>query len=80
MIGGMLAFALATWVLSLILERAVIPYAILRGSPPHIRYGMLLAAFFGIVSGVLSGVADVAHASRQRTQRRRTVIKHLLTN
>ena len=51
-IGGTFAFALATWVLAMISNAQFIPYAIFEVNPRIFGYGMLLAAFFGIVSGV----------------------------
>ncbi len=51
-IGGALAFVLATWVLSVISNAQFIPYAVFSVNPRIFGYGMLLAAFFGIVSGV----------------------------
>jgi putative ABC transport system permease protein len=51
-IGGAVAFALATWILSLISDAQFIPYATFEVNPRIFGYGMLLAAFFGIVSGV----------------------------
>lgn len=51
-IGGAIAFALATWVLAIISRAQFIPYAIFEVNPRIFGYGMLLAAFFGIVSGV----------------------------
>jgi putative ABC transport system permease protein len=51
-IGGAVAFALATWVLALISDAQFIPYATFSVNPRIFGYGMLLAAFFGIVSGV----------------------------
>lgn len=51
-IGGALAFALATWILALISRAQFIPYAIFEVNLRIFGYGMLLAAFFGIVSGV----------------------------
>ena len=51
-IGGVLAFALATWVLMLISSAQFIPYAIFEVNARVFGYGMLIAAFFGIVSGV----------------------------
>ncbi|HEU4889689.1 MAG TPA: ABC transporter permease [Thermoanaerobaculia bacterium] len=51
-IGGALAFALATWVLAMISDAQFIPYAVFTVNPRVFGYGMLLAAFFGIVSGV----------------------------
>ncbi|HYC61546.1 MAG TPA: ABC transporter permease [Thermoanaerobaculia bacterium] len=51
-IGGAIAFAVATWVLSIISNAQFIPYAIFEVNARIFGYGMLLAAFFGIVSGV----------------------------
>ena len=51
-IGGAVAFALATWVLDVISDVQFIPYAVFSVNPRIFGYGMLLAAFFGIVSGV----------------------------
>jgi putative ABC transport system permease protein len=51
-IGGAIAFALTTWILSLISSAQFIPYAIFEVNLRIFGYGMLLAAFFGIVSGV----------------------------
>ena len=51
-IGGMFAFALATWILAVISNAQFIPYAIFSVNVRIFGYGMLLAAFFGIVSGV----------------------------
>jgi putative ABC transport system permease protein len=51
-IGGALAFGLATWVLQLISNLKFIPYAVFDINMRIFGYGMLLAAFFGIVSGV----------------------------
>jgi putative ABC transport system permease protein len=51
-IGGAVAFALATWVLAVISRAQFIPYAIFGVNLRIFGYGMLLAAFFGIVSGV----------------------------
>jgi putative ABC transport system permease protein len=51
-IGGAFAFLLATWILSLISNAQFIPYAIFEVNPRIFGYGMLMAAFFGIVSGV----------------------------
>jgi putative ABC transport system permease protein len=51
-IGGAVAFALATWVLAVISNAQFIPYATFQVNPRIFGYGMLLAAFFGIVSGV----------------------------
>ena len=51
-IGGMLAFALATWVLAMISRAQLIPYAVFTVNLRIFGYGMLLAAFFGIISGV----------------------------
>lgn len=51
-IGGAFAFLLATWILSLISNAQFIPYAIFTVNLRVFGYGMLLAAFFGIVSGV----------------------------
>lgn len=51
-IGGAVAFALATWVLALISDAQFIPYAVFSVNPRIFGYGMLLATFFGIVSGV----------------------------
>jgi putative ABC transport system permease protein len=51
-IGGMFAFALATWILAVISDAQFIPYAIFSVNLRIFGYGMLLAAFFGIVSGV----------------------------
>lgn len=51
-IGGTFAFALATWILAVISRAQFIPYAIFTVNLRIFGYGMLLAAFFGIVSGV----------------------------
>ena len=51
-IGGVVAFVLATWILSLISSAQFIPYATFKVNPRIFGYGMLLAAFFGVVSGV----------------------------
>jgi putative ABC transport system permease protein len=51
-IGGAVAFALATWVLAVVSSAQFIPYATFAVNPRIFGYGMLLAAFFGIVSGV----------------------------
>ena len=51
-IGGAVAFLLATWALSLISSAQFIPYATFEVNSRIFGYGMLLAAFFGIVSGV----------------------------
>lgn len=51
-IGGVMAFVLATWILALISSAQFIPYATFKVNPRIFGYGMLLAAFFGIVSGV----------------------------
>jgi putative ABC transport system permease protein len=51
-IGGAIAFALATWILAMISRAQFIPYAIFEVNLRIFGYGMLLAAFFGIVSGV----------------------------
>ena len=51
-IGGTLAFVLATWVLALISRAQFIPYAVFGVNLNIFGYGMLLAAFFGIISGV----------------------------
>jgi putative ABC transport system permease protein len=51
-IGGAVAFAVATWLLALISDAQFIPYAVFSVNPRIFGYGMLLAAFFGIVSGV----------------------------
>jgi putative ABC transport system permease protein len=51
-IGGAIAFALATWILAVISSAQFIPYAIFSVNLRIFGYGMLLAAFFGIVSGV----------------------------
>lgn len=51
-IGGLVAFVLATWILSVISSAQFIPYATFKVNPRIFGYGMLLAAFFGIVSGV----------------------------
>jgi putative ABC transport system permease protein len=51
-IGGAAAFALATGILAVISSAQFIPYAIFTVNLRIFGYGMLLAAFFGIVSGV----------------------------
>lgn len=51
-IGGVMAFGLATWMLSMISNAQFIPYAYFTVNLRIFGYGMLLAAFFGIVSGV----------------------------
>jgi putative ABC transport system permease protein len=51
-IGGTIAFALATWILAAISNAQFIPYAVFSVNLRIFGYGMLLAAFFGIVSGV----------------------------
>ena len=51
-IGGFLAFALATVVLAAISKAQFIPYAVFEVNLRIFAYGMLLAAFFGTVSGV----------------------------
>jgi putative ABC transport system permease protein len=51
-IGGLLAFALATVVLAAISKAQFIPYAVFEVNLRIFAYGMLLAAFFGTVSGV----------------------------
>lgn len=51
-LGGVIAFLLATWVLMLISNAQFIPYAIFRVNARVFGYGMLIAAFFGLVSGV----------------------------
>jgi putative ABC transport system permease protein len=51
-IGGVLAFLLATWILAIISSAQFIPYAVFGVNLRIFGYGMLLAAFFGIVSGV----------------------------
>lgn len=51
-IGGAIAFGLATWALSIISEAQFIPYAMFEVNARIFGYGMLLAAFFGVVSGV----------------------------
>jgi putative ABC transport system permease protein len=51
-IGGAVAFALATWILAVISNAQFIPYAVFSVNLRIFGYGMLLAAFFGIVSGV----------------------------
>lgn len=51
-IGGAVAFLLATWILSVISSAQLIPYAVFKVNARIFGYGMLLAAFFGIVSGV----------------------------
>jgi putative ABC transport system permease protein len=51
-IGGAVAFLVATWVVSLISEAQFIPYATFTVNPRVFGYGILLAAFFGIISGV----------------------------
>jgi putative ABC transport system permease protein len=51
-IGGAIAFALATWILAAISNAQFIPYAVFSVNLRIFGYGMLLAAFFGIVSGV----------------------------
>src|SRR5688500_13347408 len=51
-IGGAAAFALATWILAVISSAQFIPYATFSVNLRIFGYGMLLAAFFGIVSGV----------------------------
>jgi putative ABC transport system permease protein len=51
-IGGAMAFGLATWILSVISNAQFIPYAVFGVNLRIFGYGMLLAAFFGIVSGV----------------------------
>lgn len=51
-IGGAVAFAVATWVLAMISRAQFIPYAVFAVNLRIFGYGMLLAAFFGIVSGV----------------------------
>lgn len=51
-IGGAVAFALATWILAVISSAQFIPYATFSVNLRIFGYGMLLAAFFGIVSGV----------------------------
>lgn len=51
-IGGAVAFVLATWVLSALSDLQYIPYAVFSVNARIFGYGMLLAAFFGIVSGV----------------------------
>jgi putative ABC transport system permease protein len=51
-LGGAIAFVLATWILSVISNAQFVPYAIFEVNFRIFGYGMLLAAFFGIVSGV----------------------------
>jgi putative ABC transport system permease protein len=51
-IGGALAFGLATWALAVISKAQFIPYTVFEVNLRIFGYGMLLAMFFGIVSGV----------------------------
>ena len=51
-IGGVFAFVLATWALAMISRAQFIPYAVFSVNLRIFGYGMLLAAFFGIISGV----------------------------
>lgn len=51
-IGGFVAFALAVWLLDLISSASIVPYAVFHANARVFAYGMLLAAFFGVVSGV----------------------------
>lgn len=51
-LGGTIAFVLATWVLHEISAAQFIPYAVFDVNVRIFFYGMLLAAFFGMVSGV----------------------------
>ncbi|HEV7766332.1 MAG TPA: ABC transporter permease [Thermoanaerobaculia bacterium] len=51
-IGGAIAFVLATWILSVISRAQFVPYATFEVNFRIFGYGLLLAAFFGIVSGV----------------------------
>jgi putative ABC transport system permease protein len=51
-IGGAVAFALATWILAVVSRAQFIPYAVFSVNLRIFGYGMFLAAFFGIVSGV----------------------------
>jgi putative ABC transport system permease protein len=51
-LGGTAAFVLATWVLAMISKAQLVPYAVFDVNLRIFLYGMLLAALFGIVSGV----------------------------
>jgi putative ABC transport system permease protein len=51
-IGGAIAFGLATCILNVISNAQFIPYAFFTVNLRIFGYGMFLAAFFGIVSGV----------------------------
>jgi putative ABC transport system permease protein len=51
-LGGTIAFVLATWVLHEISAAQFVPYAVFDINVRIFVYGMLLAAFFGMVSGV----------------------------
>jgi putative ABC transport system permease protein len=51
-LGGGIAFLLAVWVLHVVSNAQFIPYAVFSVNLRIFGYGMLLAAFFGIVSGV----------------------------
>jgi putative ABC transport system permease protein len=51
-LGGTIAFVLAAWALHEISAAQFVPYAVFDVNVRIFLYGMLLAAFFGMVSGV----------------------------
>jgi len=52
LVGGIMGFALAAWVLSVVNGSGVIPYADLRLNYRVFGWGLLLALVFGLLSGV----------------------------
>ncbi len=78
LIGGAIGFVLSIFVLRGIAQSGLFSYAHFTINLRVFAYGMVLAVMFGLISGRLPGVADVAPESGAGAEGRPAMTRHLM--